>query len=112
MCEGRPGSRKTRVRATDACSARATVSDDAEAAGTFDEPGGLLVALRWPETQLDLGYDLDLWVYGPDGKLAAKSDMVAYSAAEGAWVQDPKNGTYRIVISGRPEAGGSPYEVF
>jgi hypothetical protein len=81
-------------------------------AGTFDEPGGLLVALRWPETQLDLGYDLDLWVYGPDGKLAAKSDMVAYSAAEGAWVQDPKNGTYRIVISGRPEVGGSPYEVF
>ena len=38
--------------------------------------------------------------------------MVAYSAAEGAWVQTPKNGTYRIVVSGRPEIGGSPYDVF
>src|SRR5690348_14695020 len=58
-------------------------------AGSFAEPGGMLVALRWPPEQLDLGYDLDLWVYGPDGKLAAKSNMVAYSAAEGAWVQNP-----------------------
>jgi hypothetical protein len=80
--------------------------------GTWRPLGGMLVSLKWPDDQLDIGYDLDLYVYGPDGKLAARSNMVAYSSAEGAWVQNPQNGTYRVVIVPRDEIGTSPYQVF
>ena len=75
-------------------------------------PGGLLVSLRWPDTQLDAGYDLDLYVYGPDGTLAARSNMVIYSSAEGTWVQNPPNGVYRVVVVPKSEIGTSPYDLF
>jgi hypothetical protein len=74
-------------------------------------PAGMLVSLRWPDEQLDALYDLDLYVYGPDGSLVAKSNMVTYSSAEGAWVQNPANGRYRVVVAGRDVAGTSPYRI-
>ena len=54
-------------------------------------PRGLLVSLRWPPEQLDLGYDLDLYLYGPNGDIVAKSNTVIYSSAEGLWLPDPSN---------------------
>ncbi|HWH44788.1 MAG TPA: lysyl oxidase family protein [Thermoleophilaceae bacterium] len=80
-------------------------------AGAWDEPGGLLVSLRWPEEQLDAGYDLDLYLYGPAGDVLAKSDSVIYAAAEGLWLQDPPNGRYRVVVAARDVVGTSPFEV-
>lgn len=74
-------------------------------------PRGLLVLLRWPPEQLDIGYDLDLYLYGPDGELAARSDAIAYSAAEGLWLQNPRNGRYQIVVMARDVVGTSPYEL-
>ncbi|TMK63663.1 MAG: hypothetical protein E6G53_10270 [Actinobacteria bacterium] len=81
------------------------------APGTWRPPGGLLVSLKWPDAQLDAFYDLDVYVYGPDGKLAARSNNVTYSSAEGAWVQNPKNGRYRIVVVPRDVIGTSPYRL-
>src|SRR6266540_4058543 len=74
-------------------------------------PAGMLVSLRWPDEQLDAFYDLDLYVYGPDGSLVARSNMVTYSSAEGAWVQNPRNGRYRVVVTARDVAGTSPYRI-
>jgi hypothetical protein len=71
----------------------------------------MLVALHWPEEQLDVGYDLDLYVYGPDGKLAASSTNFQYSSDEAAWIQAPANGTYRVLVAARNQAGTSPFEV-
>jgi hypothetical protein len=79
--------------------------------GAWEEPGGLLVSLRWPEEQLDAAYDLDLYLYGPTGDLVAKSDSVVYSAAEGLWLQDAPNGRYRIVVAPRDLVGTSPFEI-
>ena len=76
------------------------------------EPRGLLVSLRWPPEQLDAGYDLDLYLYGPGGTLVAKANSVAYSAAEGLWLQSPENGHYRIVVAPRDVVGKSPFDVF
>lgn len=72
---------------------------------------GLLVSLRWPPEQLDVGYDLDLYLYGPDGEIAAKSNTVVYSSAEGLWLQDPPNGRFRVVVAPRDVVGTSPFEI-
>jgi hypothetical protein len=80
-------------------------------AGAWRKPGGLLVSLRWPPEQLDAGYDLDLYLYGPNGDLVAKSNAVAYSAAEGLWLQSPANGRYRIVVAPRDVVGTSPFKL-
>lgn len=74
-------------------------------------PAGMLVAVRWPDDQLDYLYDLDLYVYGPNGELAASSTDFQYSTAEAAWIQDPPNGEYRVVVAARWQAGVSPFEV-
>jgi hypothetical protein len=37
--------------------------------------------------------------------------VVTYSTAEGAWVSNPANGTYRVVVVPRDELGSSPYDV-
>jgi len=79
--------------------------------GAFRRPGGMLVSLKWPDSQLDAFYDLDLYVYGPNGKLAARSNNVTYSSAEGAWLQNPRNGRYRVVVAGRDVIGTSPYRI-
>ena len=75
--------------------------------------GGLLVSLQWPSEfgPGDQGYDLDLYVYGPDGKLVGKSDMWIFSMGEGVWVQNPKNGDYRVVIVPKTVVGEIPYDV-
>ena len=74
-------------------------------------PLGLLVSLKWPDDQLDAFYDLDVYVYGPGGGLVGRSNNVTYSSAEGAWVQNPKNGAYRIVVAPRDVVGTSPYRL-
>lgn len=73
---------------------------------------GLLVSLRWPTEQLDLGYDLDLYLYGPGDELVGKSNTVGYSVAEALWLQRPASGRYRIVVAPRDVAGTSPFDVF
>jgi hypothetical protein len=88
-------------------------------------PGGMLVAIQWP--YIDGGYDLDLYVYGPDGGLAGSSDTLAFSRNEGAWIENPRNGTYTVVIApkvvwsvprdlaerlGRPKTGPLDYRAF
>ncbi|MHB8691336.1 MAG: lysyl oxidase family protein [Solirubrobacteraceae bacterium] len=77
----------------------------------WNKPGGLLVSLRWPLEQLDAGYDLDLYLYGPDRQLVAQSDSIVYKTAEGLWLQDPRNGRYRIVVAPRDVIGTSPFEL-
>jgi lysyl oxidase len=76
-----------------------------------DRPGGLQVSLRWPASQLDAGYDLDLYLYGPDGELVSDGSNLIYSVSEGAWAQDPKNGTYRIVVVPRDVVGKINYDL-
>lgn len=76
-------------------------------------PGGLLVSLKWPpeDGPGDQGYDLDLYVYGPDGSLVGKSNMWSFSTDEGVWVQNPRNGTYRVVVVPKAVVGDIPYQV-
>lgn len=66
-------------------------------ADNWTTPGGLLVSIQWPH--VDGGHDLDLYVYGPDGSQVAKSDALLFSQGEAAWVMNPANGTYAIVVS-------------
>ena len=77
----------------------------------FRRPGGMLVSLKWPDSQLDAFYDLDLYVYARDGRLAGRSNNVTYSSAEGVWLQNPRNGRYRVVVAGRDVIGTSPYGI-
>jgi hypothetical protein len=56
--------------------------------------GGLQVGLRWSDEE----QDLDLYVYGPDGALAAKSDGFYVSTSESVLIEAPENGLYRIVV--------------
>ncbi len=56
--------------------------------------GGLQVGIRWE----DEDQDLDLFVYRPDGRLAARSDGVLASMAESVLVPAPTNGRYRVVV--------------
>jgi hypothetical protein len=81
-------------------------------AGAFSAwPGGLVVGLQWPDDELDLGYDLDLYVYGPDGNLAGSSTMLQYSSDEAAWIQNPVNGEYKIVVTPHGEIGTTDYKL-
>ena len=75
--------------------------------------GGMLVSLEWPSEfgPGDQGYDIDLYVYGPDGKLAGKSEMWMFSTGEGVWIQNPRNGNYRVVIVPKTTVGEIPYQV-
>jgi hypothetical protein len=61
------------------------------------DPGGMSVAIQWP--YIDFGYDLDLRIYGPDGKLAAQSDTLAFSRNEALWIANPANGRYTVQVS-------------
>ncbi len=58
--------------------------------------GAVQIGIRWhdpPEAQ-----DLDLYVYGPDGSLAAKSDGFFASTGEQVDVAKAPNGDYRVVV--------------
>lgn len=68
--------------------------DVALPAATFaNRRGGVQVGVRW----LDERQDVDLYVYGPDGKLAAKSAHIV-STAESVLIRTPANGAYRAVV--------------
>jgi len=73
----------------------------------------MLVSLEWPteDGPGDQGYDLDLYVYGPDGRLAGKSEMWMFSTGEGVWIQSPRNGPYRVVVVPKTVVGEVPYRV-
>lgn len=74
-----------------------TVTLDLELpAGTWAQPGGMLVAIQWPE--IDAFYDLDLFVYAPDGSLAGSSEVLGFSRNESVWVANPGNGRYTAVM--------------
>jgi hypothetical protein len=79
-------------------------------AGTWDTPGGVLFAIRTPI--MELLYDLDLYVYGPDGSLAASSKGF-YFNDEAALVPNAPNapnGRYRVVVVPTSVVGRLPYE--
>lgn len=59
-------------------------------------PGGMLVATQAPVFDLFGAYDIDLFVYAPDGSLAASSVFIG--ANEAAWVPNPVNGRYTVVV--------------
>lgn len=56
-------------------------------------PGGLLVSI---EARIESFDSLDLYVYGPDRALAASS--VSVLSDEAAWIENPVNGTYTVVV--------------
>lgn len=58
------------------------------------QPGGVQIGIQWPDEQ----QDLDLYVYGPSGKLAAKSDGFFASTAESVLLESAANGLYRVVV--------------
>lgn len=60
----------------------------------WNPDGGLQIGLRWTDEE----QDLDLFVYAPDGSLAARSDGFYASTAESVLIVAPRNGTYRIVV--------------
>lgn len=60
-------------------------------------PGGVQVGIRWP-LQEENKQDLDLYVYGPTGSLAARSDGFFASSAESVVVDSAANGVYRVVV--------------
>jgi hypothetical protein len=65
-------------------------------ARTWRRPGGVQIGIKWydpPEAQ-----DLDLYVYGPDGRQVAKSDGIFASTAEAVTLKKPANGEYRVVV--------------
>lgn len=62
--------------------------------GTFRRHGGVQVSIRWE----DMHADLDLYVYGPDGTLAAKSEG-PFSTAESVLLRAPANGDYRVLVA-------------
>lgn len=67
-------------------------------------PGGLLVAVQWPD--FDAGYDLDLHVYRGDASSpVASSDTTGFSRHEAAWVPNPAPGRYLIVVAAKTVVG-------
>src|SRR5947199_4966276 len=63
--------------------------DVALPAGAWDgRPGGVQIAIDWPDEE----NDLDLYVYGPDGSLAGRSDGAIASTGESVRVHDAANG--------------------
>jgi hypothetical protein len=68
---------------------RVSLADD-----VWAQPGGVQVGIQWP----DEGQDLDLYVYGPDEALAAKSDGFFASTAESVTLESAANGLYRVVV--------------
>ncbi|MCA1843608.1 MAG: hypothetical protein LC792_10570 [Actinobacteria bacterium] len=85
------------------------VVDVALPAGIWDgHPGGVQIAVNWPDEE----NDLDLYVYGPDGLLAGKSDGVIASTGESVRLQDAANGRYRVVVVPRVVVGPMVYQGF
>ncbi len=65
--------------------------------GTWTRPDdGLQVSVRWPS----IDDEFDLYVYGPDGSLAASGDQLD-SDAQSVVVPHAANGTYKIVTAAK-----------
>lgn len=71
----------------------------------WNPDGGLQVGVRWTDEE----QDLDLFVYGPDGELAARSDGIYASTSESVLIAAPHDGRYRIVVAPR-EVEDQDYE--
>src|SRR5882724_1167540 len=85
------------------------VVDVALPTGVWDgRPGGVQIAIDWPDEE----NDLDLYVYGPDGSLAGRSDGVIASTGESVRLPDAANGKYRVVIVPRVVLGPMGYRGF
>lgn len=57
-------------------------------------PGGVQIAIGWAPHEKQ---DLDLYVYGPDGSLAGRSNGIA-STSEAVRLRNAANGRYRVVV--------------
>ena len=78
-------------------------------AGTWDTPGGVQIAIDWFPLEEN---DLDLYIYGPDGALAGRSDGVVASTGESVRLPRAANGTYRAVVVPRLVVGPMDYRGF
>jgi hypothetical protein len=88
---------------------RESIVEVALPAGVWDRsPGGVQIAIDWPDEE----NDLDLYVYGPDGALAARSDGAIASTGESVRLRDVANGRYRVVVVPRAVNGPMGYRGF
>ena len=71
-------------------------------------PGGVQISIDWAPYEK---YDLDLYVYGPDGSLAGRSNGVV-STSEAVRVHNASNGRYRIVVVPQLVDGTVAYKGF
>ena len=71
-------------------------------------PGGVQVAINWAPYEK---YDLDLYVYGPDGSLTGRSAGFA-STGESVRIRNAPNGRYRVVVVPRLVDGTVDYQGF
>ena len=67
-------------------------------------PGGVQISIGWADEK----HDLDLYVYGPDGSLAGRSDGTA-STSEAVRVHNAVDGRYRVVVVPQLVHGTVPY---
>jgi hypothetical protein len=63
----------------------------------WSKPGGVQVSIDWGNED----QDLDMYVYGPDGSLAAQSNGVFASSSESVRINSARNGTYTVRVSPR-----------
>ena len=77
-------------------------------ADVWTRPGGVQIAINWDDEE----NDLDLYVFGPDGSLAGRSDGVLGSTGESVRLHDAANGRYRVVVVPRVVAGAMEYHGF
>ena len=71
-------------------------------------PGGVQIAIGWAPHE---EYDLDLYVYGPDGSLVGRSDGLI-STGESVRMRDAANGRYRAVVVPKLVDGTVAYRAF
>jgi hypothetical protein len=78
-------------------------------AGVWDaQPGGVQISIDWTPNLHD---DLDLYVYGSDGSLAARSAGMN-STSESVRVPQATNGRYRVVVVPQAVFGAVEYQGF
>ena len=69
--------------------------------------GGVQISIGWADEK----HDLDLYVYGPDGSLAGRSNGLA-STSEAVRVHNAANGRYRVVVVPQLAQGTVDYRGF
>ena len=79
-------------------------------AGVWDDgAGGVQIAVDWFPHESN---DLDLYVYGPNGSLAARSDGTFASTGESVRLPAATNGHYRVVVVPRFVEGAMAFHGF